>query len=85
MFCLLNYLYAYTEAPSKAEYVGLYRTATADLGNDAGGTGTAAAAAAEAEGPEARGCNSHPRGGNYPRSTPQSSVECYRNDSSSSR
>jgi hypothetical protein len=53
MFCLLNYLYAYTEARSKAKYVGLYRTATADLGNDAGGTRTAGAAAAEAEGPEA--------------------------------
>jgi hypothetical protein len=49
MFCQLNYLYAYTEARSKAEYVGLYCTATADLCNDAGGTGTGTAGAAAAK------------------------------------
>lgn len=43
--------YAYTDDPVKVEYVGLYRAAAADLGDDASRTGTAGATAAETEGP----------------------------------
>jgi hypothetical protein len=44
---------------AQAEYVGFYRTATADRGNDASRTGKSRSPATETEGPETGGRRSH--------------------------